>query len=104
MEENVVKAGLRLLTGYTHGNTHLVETTIPALWHLLNTPTPELVEQCRYASTRHFLDETRLLRDALGQLVSGALAGLFDDHTSIDRGLGRPDPVAEPVPARTAGG
>ena len=33
---------------------------------------------------RHFLDETRLLRDALGQLVSGALAGLFDDHTTID--------------------
>jgi hypothetical protein len=40
VEENVVKAGLRLLTGYTHGNTHLVETTIPALWHLLNSPTP----------------------------------------------------------------
>ena len=24
-----------------------------------------------------------MLRDALGQLVSGALAGLFDDHTNI---------------------
>ena len=33
---------------------------------------------------RHFLDETRLLRDALGQLVTGTLAGLFDDHTNID--------------------
>ena len=84
VEENVVKAALRLLTGYTHGNTHLAETTIPALWHLLNTPTDDLVQQCRYASTRHFLDETRLLRDALGQLTSGALAGLFDSHTSID--------------------
>ncbi len=47
-------------------------------------PTPDLIEQCRYASRRHFLDQTRLLRDAIGQLVSGALAGLFDDHTSID--------------------
>jgi hypothetical protein len=46
-------------------------------------PHPELIEQCRYASTRQFLDETRLLRDALGQLVDGALAGLFDDHTTI---------------------
>ena len=84
VEENVVKAALRLLTGYTHANTHLAETTIPALWQLLNNPTDDLVHECRYASTRHFLDETRLLRDALGQLISGALAGIFDQPTSID--------------------
>jgi hypothetical protein len=30
------------------------------------------------------LDETRLLRDALGQLVNGPLRGLFDDFTNID--------------------
>jgi len=84
VEENVVKAALRALTGYTHGQSTLTETTIPALWHLLNTPTPDLVTECRYASTRHFLDQTRLLRDALGQLVTGALAGLFDAPTTID--------------------
>ena len=39
---------------------------------------------CRFASVRHFLDHTRLLRDSLGQLVSGSLRGLFDDHTSIE--------------------
>ena len=43
VEENVVKAALRLLTGYTHANTHLAETTIPALWQLLNNPTDDLV-------------------------------------------------------------
>lgn len=84
VEEQVVKAALRDLTGYTTGATRLVETTIPALWHQLTTPTPQLIEACRYASTRQFLDETRLLRDALGQLVDGALAGLFDTHTTID--------------------
>lgn len=83
-EEAVVKQALAMLTGYAAGNTRLRETTIPELWHLLDSPTPELVAETRYASDRHFLDETRLLRDALGQLVTGALAGLFDDHTTID--------------------
>jgi hypothetical protein len=40
VEETVVKAALRDLTGYTTGATHLVETTIPALWHQLDQPTP----------------------------------------------------------------
>ncbi|WP_290515317.1 ATP-binding protein [Aeromicrobium sp.] len=89
-EEAVVKQGLQMLTGYTAGNSQLTETTIPRLWHLLDEPTPELIDDTRYASARHFLDETRLLRDALGQLVTGALAGLFDDHTTIDVDWGAP--------------
>lgn len=83
-EEVVVKEALRTLTGYAAGHTELRETTIPQVWRLLDDPTSELIEATRYASARHFLDETRLLRDALGQLVNGALAGLFDDHTTID--------------------
>ena len=82
-EESVVKAALREVTGYTAGNTTLTETTIPRLWHHLDQPSDTLIGDCRYASRQHFFDETRLLRDALGQLVSGALAGLFDDHTTI---------------------
>ena len=80
----VITTALHTLTGHLTGATTLRETTIPAVWALLDTPTPELIAACRYATTRQFLDETRLLRDALGQLVSGPLAGLFDDHTSID--------------------
>lgn len=83
-DEAAVEAALRTLTGYSAGNSAFRETTIPQLWHLLDNPTPELVEQTRYASARHFLDETRTLRNALGQLVKGALAGLFDGHTTID--------------------
>ena len=83
-EEVVVMQALKTLTGYSSGATTLSETTIPQLWHLLDDPTDDLVAETRYATTRHFLDETRLLRDALGQLVNGALAGLFDQHTTID--------------------
>ena len=84
VDEVVVKTALSHLTGHRRGNTVLVETTIPQLWRLLDEPTDELVAECRYATTRQFLDECRLLRDALGQLVSGALAGLFDGPTTID--------------------
>jgi RHS repeat-associated protein len=83
-EEMIVKTALTDLTGYTAGQTRMREVTIPQLWRLLDSPTDQLVTDCRYQSARHFLDESRLLRDALGQLVSGALAGLFDDHTTID--------------------
>jgi len=83
-DEMVVKATLGHLTGYATGASRLTEVTIPQLWAALDDPTDDLIGQARYASRRHFLDQTRLLRDGLGQLVSGALAGLFDDHTTID--------------------
>ena len=82
-EEAVVKTALQTLTGYP-ATARPTETTIPALWQALDQPSDTLVETCRYADHRDFLDATRLLRDALGQLVSGALAGLFDGHTTID--------------------
>lgn len=83
-DERVVTVALNHLTGYAHGTTHLRETTIPQLWALLNDPTDQLITECRYASARAFLDQTRLLRDSLGQLVTGALAGLFDAVTTIN--------------------
>ena len=82
-DERVTKVALAQLTGYATGTTRLHEATIPELWHALDTPAASLVTECRYASERQFLDETRLLRDALSQLVSGALAGLFDARTTI---------------------
>lgn len=84
IEAEVVKVALEQLTGYDRGNTTLTETTIPALHRLLDQAPPDLIARCHYSDERHFYDHTRLLRDALGQLVSGPLAGLFDDHTSID--------------------
>lgn len=83
-EAEVVRAALERLTGYAAGSSTLAETTIPRLWHALDEPDDDLVAQCRFVDRQQFLDETRLLRNALGQLVSGVLAGLFDDHTNID--------------------
>ncbi|PWN04363.1 ATP-binding protein [Nocardioides silvaticus] len=83
-ESDVVRSALAILTGYAAGNSILEETTIPRLWDLLRNPTEELVRACEYGNTRQFLDETRLLRNALGELVTGTLAGLFDDFTNIE--------------------
>ncbi len=83
-DADVVHTALEHLTGYSEGSSTLRETTIPELWHLLHNPTEDLIERSRYASRQQFLDETRLLRDALGQLVKGALAGLFDAPTNIE--------------------
>ncbi len=82
-DEVVLKAALTHLTGWTTGATHLIEPTIPQLWATLDQPSGALVAECRYASVRDMLDQTRLLRDALGKLVTGTLAGLFDSHTTI---------------------
>jgi hypothetical protein len=83
-ESDVVRNALAILTGYAAGNSILTETTIPQLWDLLRNPTEELVRACEYGNTRQFLDQTRLLRNALGELVTGTLAGLFDDFTNIE--------------------
>ena len=81
--ETAVGHVIRELTGYTTGADRLSEITLPQLWHALNDPSPGLVGDCRYAHRQHFLDDTRAVRDALGTLVKGHLAGLFDDHTTV---------------------
>jgi len=81
--EAAVAAVLRDLTGYTTGSDRLTPVTIPQVWTALATPTDELIRECRYADRQHFLDDTRTLCDALGSLVHGHLAGLFDAPTSV---------------------
>jgi hypothetical protein len=75
---------LRDLTGHSEGATTLAEITIPDVWRALSDPSPGLVTACRYASRQHLLDDTRSVRDALGALVHGHLAGLFDGPTTVD--------------------
>jgi hypothetical protein len=81
--ETAVEHVIRELTGYAAGADALTEITIPQLWEALNSPTPQLIADCRYSGAQHFLDETRPVRDALGVLVKGHLSGLFDDHTTV---------------------
>ncbi|GAB2582930.1 ATP-binding protein [Microlunatus antarcticus] len=82
-DTTVIAHALRDLTGTDRAATRLAPVTVPALWQRLAQPTQQLVDACCYADARHFLDETRLLRDSLGQLVTGTLAGLFDAPSTV---------------------
>lgn len=82
-DRNLVNALIQDLTGYTNGTRGLAPTTLPKLWHAVDNPTPELLEQLRYAGPRDYYDQTRLLRDSLSKLVHGELAGMFDQETNI---------------------
>lgn len=82
-EEGVLKAVLADLTGYVTGADTLTEVIIPQVWHALTNPSPDLIAATKYGSERQFLDETRLLRDALGVLIAGPAGGLIDGHTNI---------------------
>jgi hypothetical protein len=81
--ETAVGQVIRDLTGYETGADRMAEITIPQLWETLNNPTEQLIINCRYSDRQHFLDETRPMRDALGSLVKGHLAGLFDSVTTV---------------------
>jgi hypothetical protein len=82
-ESRVITKTLRDLTGWTHAQTQLTTVTLPQLWARLDQPTDQLVADCRYQSRHDFYDATRGLRDALGVLVEGELAGLFDAPTTF---------------------
>ena len=81
--ETAVGQAIRDLTGYATGADRMAELTIPQLWQALCEPTDDLVTACRYAGRQDFLDDLRPVRDALGALVKGHLAGLFDAPTTI---------------------
>ena len=82
--ETAVGQVIRDLTGYAAGADRMSEITIPQVWEALNNPSEQLVTDCRYSSRQHFLDEIRPVRDALGSLVKGHLAGLFDAATTVN--------------------
>ncbi len=82
--ERVVATAIRDLTHAAKNTGQLAEITIPQLWDKLKDPTDELITECRYSSRQHLLDDTRAVRDALGALVKGHLAGLFDGPTTVN--------------------
>lgn len=82
-DEHAIATVLAELSNWAAGGGHLRSVTIPMVHYALANPTPELAQACRYASVQHMLDATRQVTDALGTLVRGALAGLFDADTTI---------------------
>lgn len=82
-DEAVLATVLRRLVGIADGYTRPVPVTIPDVQRHLAAPDEELWTSTRFADRRQFLDTLRPITDALGNLVSGALSGLFDEQTNV---------------------
>ena len=82
-DEDALSAVLAQLTGWAAGSGQLRVITIPAVWAALRDPSTELAHACRYPSPRAMTEATRQVTSALGAMVRGALAGLFDEPTNI---------------------
>ena len=82
-DEAALTTVLSELSGWAGGGGLLKTVTIPQVHDTLSRPTEDLAAACRYASVQQMIDETRQVTDALGALVRGALAGLFDAETNI---------------------
>lgn len=82
-DEAVLSQVLRRLVGATDGYTQLGPVTIPDVQRELADPEDALWEGLRFATRRQFLDHTRSITDALANLISGPLAGLFDEQTNF---------------------
>lgn len=82
-DESALATVLSQLSGWATNNGRLRAVTIPQVHDALARPTTDLATACRYASVQQMVDETRQVTDALGALVHGALAGLFDAPTNI---------------------
>jgi len=83
-DEAVLSAVLRRLVGVDDGYTHLRPVTIPDVQRELAEPDDALWAATRFADRRQFLDTLRPITDALGNLVNGPLAGLFDQETNFE--------------------
>ncbi|SHG73678.1 ATP-binding protein [Streptoalloteichus hindustanus] len=81
--EMVLSATLRRLAGVDGGADRMRSVTIPEVHHALSHPDPELWRQARFPGEREFLDAMRGITDALGTLIRGPLAGLFDGDTTV---------------------
>jgi hypothetical protein len=82
-DELVLSTVLRRLVGAGDGYTRLRPVTIPDVARELADPDEALWRDARFAGRREFLDHTRLITDALSNLIVGPLAGLFDEPTNF---------------------
>lgn len=82
-EEQILKTVLQHLSHATTDARRLAPIVIPQVWQALQSPDNALIDELRFPNREEFLHQTRLLRDAVGQLISGALAGIFDAPTNI---------------------
>ncbi|MBN9743594.1 ATP-binding protein [Amycolatopsis sp. A1MSW2902] len=82
-DEAAIAAVLHRLVGARDGNSRLRPITIPDVHRELAHADTELWHDLRYAHRHDFLDRLRPMTDALANLISGALSGLFDAPTTV---------------------
>lgn len=82
-DEAALAAVLHRLVGADDGNTRLRPITIPDVHRELASPDSRLWRDLRYEGKHDFLHQLRPMTDALANLISGALAGLFDGPTTV---------------------
>lgn len=91
-EEAALSLAIQHASGQASAATTLTDPTIPAVWALLRDPLPEMARELRARGghSGERVDELReMIRpagDALGNMVTGSLSGLFDGPTTV-----RPD-------------
>ncbi|MGH8794407.1 MAG: type VI secretion protein [Stackebrandtia sp.] len=85
-EEAGVSMAIRHAAGESQGDTTLTDPTIPQVWALLRDPAPDMVEALRVDSKETLREMIRPVADALGNMITGSLSGLFDETTTV-----RPD-------------
>jgi hypothetical protein len=84
-EEAAVSLAIRHATGQADATTTLTDPTIPAVWALLRDPTAVMVEHLRAPgdSAGQLREMIRPVADALGNMITGSLSGLFDGQTTV---------------------
>ena len=84
-EEAALALAIRYACGEADGASTLTDPTIPQVWQLLRDPVREMARELRVR--QHGVDELRdmirPLTDALGNMVTGSLSGLFDGPTTV---------------------
>src|SRR5262245_59725363 len=84
-EEAALSLAIRHASGEADAATTLIDPTIPQVWQLLRDPVSDMARELRVR--QHGVDELRdmirPLTDALGDMVTGSLSGLFDGATTV---------------------
>lgn len=82
-EESALSHAIKQASGEADAASTLKDPTIPEVWSLLRDPAPDLVAEMRVDSIRELHEIIRPIVDALGNMIQGTLAGLFDGPTTV---------------------
>ncbi|MEV8396697.1 type VI secretion protein [Streptomyces niveus] len=85
MEEEALDVAVREVTGELRGHSRLSVPTLPLVYDKLRDPTEDMARELRVrdGEIQRAREQMASIRSALGAMVTGHLAGVFDEQTSI---------------------